>query len=74
MRSFQKLFPRKASVDNVLSALENVVTLSGKPDWLSPFLLMYFLNSSSEVFFKMAVYLKHFTNFRESIRDGVFFS
>ena len=26
----------------------------------------------SEVFFKMAVYLKHFTNFRETIRGGVF--
>ena len=42
MRSSQKLFPREASADQcMLSALENFVTFSGKPDWLSPFLLMH---------------------------------
>ena len=41
MRSCQKLFPREASAYKcILNALENFVIFSGKPDWLSPFLLM----------------------------------
>ena len=39
MRSFPELFPGEASFDK-LSALENFVIFSGKPDWLRPFLLM----------------------------------
>ena len=62
------------------------MTFSGKPDWSSPFVLRYWScnqhfdlrkgrfpkSQCLEEFFKMAVYLKHFTNFLETIRGGVF--
>ena len=72
---------------SVLSALENFVTFSGKPDRLSLFLLMYW--SSSRIYFKKGQLLQiisevavrncslkcsclnHFTNFREIIRGRV---
>ena len=41
IRLFQEYFLEELLLTNVLSALENSVTFSGKPDRLSPFLSVY---------------------------------
>ena len=38
MRSFHELFLREASVDKCIKC---ILAFSGKPHWLSPFLLIY---------------------------------